>query len=212
MGKNSLGERLKEARESKNLTRRKVCDDLNISESGLYMYETGRRNVSTEMLQTFARYYEISTDYLLGLSAKKEQQGSMFSVKETTETVPVLGTISAGRGLPAKEDVLFRMPKMFDEEFDLVVKGNSMYPEFSDHDIVLVRRQPEPDYEGQVSVVLINGNDAVVKQFYKKTDGVKLVSVNPDYENIFIDRWRWEQECEFIGVVVARITRNKKRT
>lgn len=62
----------------------------------------------------------------------------------------------------------------------LTVSGDSMYPEFQDGDKVLVRIQNSVD-SGDYAVVLIDGDNAVIKKITYGDDWIELVSVNPMY-------------------------------
>ncbi|MCQ2529631.1 MAG: helix-turn-helix domain-containing protein [Lachnospiraceae bacterium] len=59
-------ERLKDLRESKNLTQKEVAQDMGISERCYSYYEQGKRAITVEMLVAFAKYYGISLYYLTG--------------------------------------------------------------------------------------------------------------------------------------------------
>ncbi|MBQ6945124.1 MAG: S24 family peptidase, partial [Ruminococcus sp.] len=63
-------------------------------------------------------------------------------------------------------------------DFMLKVDGNSMEPKFYDEDYVLIRQQPAVDI-GQIGIFDVDG-----KGYIKKFDGDKLISLNPDYEDI----------------------------
>lgn len=63
-------------------------------------------------------------------------------------------------------------------DFMLKVDGNSMEPKFYDGDYVLIRQQPAVDI-GQIGIFDVDG-----KGYIKKFDGDKLISLNPDYDDI----------------------------
>lgn len=64
----NLGARIAELRRSRNLTQFKLAEALNISTSMVAMWETGRRDPSTEMISILANFFSVSSDYLLGLT------------------------------------------------------------------------------------------------------------------------------------------------
>lgn len=200
----TFGQRFKEIREKKGLTQMDIAKHLDLSISAIHHWEHGTRFPLAVVLPKLSNLLGVSTDYLLGLTDRETGVGK-YSAVNTREYVPVLGNVSAGIGLPAKEEILYTMPKFRDEDFDLIVRGNSMYPLYKDGEIALIRRQPRPDRDGQPSLVRINGNDAVIKRFYQQSNGVLLKSDNPDYEDTFIDRYKWDSECEFIGVIVGSV-------
>lgn len=60
--------RLKELREQKNLTQAQLSKLLNISASTIGMYEQGRRFPDENLLKHISQYFNVSIDYLLGLT------------------------------------------------------------------------------------------------------------------------------------------------
>jgi len=64
--KNTVGERLKKARENKNLTQAEVAEKLGVTRSVVARYESGINDPPTENIITLAEIYEVTTDYLLG--------------------------------------------------------------------------------------------------------------------------------------------------
>lgn len=62
---------LKELRESKHLTKKQVAVGIGITERAYIAYEYGERDVSTDTLVKIAKFYNVSTDYLLGLEPQK---------------------------------------------------------------------------------------------------------------------------------------------
>lgn len=64
-----LSEILSELREDRGLTQLEVSRQLHISNSSLSAYETGMRTPHAETLKAFAAFYDVTTDYLLGLTS-----------------------------------------------------------------------------------------------------------------------------------------------
>lgn len=62
----TLGSRLRKARENKGWSQTYVCKKLGISNSTLSGYERDYREPDADMISTFSRIYEVTTDYLLG--------------------------------------------------------------------------------------------------------------------------------------------------
>lgn len=61
-----LGEKLKSLRLLNNLTQKQVAINLSLSEARYGQYETNKRKPDYETLKDFAKFYQVSTDYLLG--------------------------------------------------------------------------------------------------------------------------------------------------
>ncbi len=61
-------ERLKKLRESENISREHLANSLGITYSALSKYETGKREPGLELLQKIATHFDVTTDYLLGVT------------------------------------------------------------------------------------------------------------------------------------------------
>lgn len=64
--KKEVGERLKAAREKKNLKQNRVAMMLGVHNSTLAKYESGEREPDAEVINKLAELYEVSTDWILG--------------------------------------------------------------------------------------------------------------------------------------------------
>ena len=60
--------RLKDLREDHDLTQKQVADFLLIKQNTYSQYENGVRQLPLELLIRLARYYTVSTDYILELT------------------------------------------------------------------------------------------------------------------------------------------------
>ena len=63
--------RIKDIREDLDLTQREIADYLHIKQNTYSQYENGQRQIPISVLIALARYYNTSTDYLLGLTDVK---------------------------------------------------------------------------------------------------------------------------------------------
>lgn len=63
-----MGERLKALRVEHNMKLREVAEALNVTVRSINRYEDGTREPSVEMIIKFCKLYDVSADYLLGLS------------------------------------------------------------------------------------------------------------------------------------------------
>lgn len=61
-------ERLKEIRNDKDYTQKDIANYLNISQVQYSRYETGIRIIPIDLLAKLAKLYQVSIDYLLGLT------------------------------------------------------------------------------------------------------------------------------------------------
>lgn len=70
----SLGEKIKELRESKGLTQEELGRILNVSKPSVSRYEANTNEPNTETLKQLAKYFNVSIDYLLGFSNKTTEK------------------------------------------------------------------------------------------------------------------------------------------
>lgn len=65
-------ERIRNLREDKDLTQTKLAEILNCSQRIYSNYERGDVDIPTRVLIRLATYHNVSIDYLLGLTDRKE--------------------------------------------------------------------------------------------------------------------------------------------
>lgn len=118
---------------------------------------------------------------------------------------PLLGTVRAGLPMYAEENIEGYIPiRQTDDAtyFWLNVKGDSMNAAGMDEgDQILVREQPEVE-NGQLAVVLVNGDEATVKYFRREGDLVILTpkSFNPVHQPQIYDLKK--MPVSVVGLVV----------
>ena len=147
------------------------------------MWELGNSEPDNENLTKLANFFNVSVDYLLG------QNDYSFPNSTGGTWVPVLGRVAAGIPIEAIEDVEDYeeiSPDMAKtgEFFALKIQGDSMEPKISNGDVVIVKQQPDCD-NGDIAVVLVNGDEATVKRIKKSPEGIMLIPNNTSYEPMF---------------------------
>jgi len=60
--------RIRELREDRDLTQRQMAKELRCSQQVYSNYELGQRDIPTDILIALARFYDVSADYILGLT------------------------------------------------------------------------------------------------------------------------------------------------
>lgn len=178
-----IGEKIRKLRKENNWRQDQLADILN-REFGLKVdrvmvskWETGYQVPVIYTISCLAKIFNVSIDYLNGIGARNPERKGY--------AVPVLGYVRAGIPIEAVEDILdyeeiSQELANTGEFFALKIKGDSMEPKISEGDVVIVRRQEQVE-NGELAVVLVNGNDATVKRFYKNDSGITLISTNPAY-------------------------------
>ncbi|MDE6676740.1 MAG: helix-turn-helix domain-containing protein [Clostridia bacterium] len=63
-----FNDRLKELRKEKGLSQTELAKELEVSQRSVSSWETGFREPDFETLEKIAKYFNVTSDYLLGLS------------------------------------------------------------------------------------------------------------------------------------------------
>lgn len=77
--------RLREIRLSKELTLKKVADDIGISENGLCNYELGKREPKLKTWIKLADYFNVSVSYLQGLTGFSKGKAPSDEIKPSDD-------------------------------------------------------------------------------------------------------------------------------
>jgi repressor LexA len=161
----------------------------------------GYRNRSTvqQHLQALEKKGFIKKDPKLSRAIELTLEDKFFIPR------PILGEVAAGNPLTIYPDAIdtVELPtiaKMPKDSFLLRVKGNSLKDAYIfSGDIVIVNPNLEPK-NGQIVVAVLD-DAAVVKRFYKKKSEIELVSENPEFKPIVIDKKY--PSFKLVGIVVG---------
>lgn len=66
-----FGEKLKELRTQKNLSQKQLANILNVHKATISLYESNSRFPSVDILKAAARYFHVTTDYLLEMNSDR---------------------------------------------------------------------------------------------------------------------------------------------
>ena len=109
-----------------------------------------------------------------------------------THKIPILGRVAAGMPMYAEQNIegyTFAQLPAGSKYFGLRVRGDSMTAaRIFDGDIVIAREQQIVE-NGEIAVVIVNGNDATVKKFYREKNIVTLLpcSFNSAHQPLIYD-------------------------
>lgn len=198
----TIYDRIRELRLARNLSQVELARRVGYAgKSAISKVENGERNINQSMIVKFAIALGTTPSYLLfGNEGNKIVRGSRL---------PVLGTVAAGNGEYAEESVLgyetVDEKYISDEYYYLQVAGESMSPEIKDGDFVLVHRQEEVE-SGSLGIVIVDGEDGVVKKVVYGDGSITLVSFNP----YFPPRVFEGEEAQRVRVV-GRVIESKRK-
>lgn len=173
-----FAEQLKKIRAERKCTQEELATGIGVAKSTISMYENGNREPDFETVEAIADFFNVNMSRLVDNRA---------NLKNTK--IPVLGYVKAGIPIEAVEEILdyeeiSPATAAQGEYFGLRIKGDSMEPRMLEGDVVIVRKQSTVE-NGDIAVVLVNGDEATVKKFYRTSAGIKLVSANSKYDPFF---------------------------
>ena len=66
-------QRIRDLREDRDLKQKHLAEVLNCSQQVYSNYELGQRDIPTDVLIRLSHFYQVSTDYILGLTNNPKQ-------------------------------------------------------------------------------------------------------------------------------------------
>lgn len=99
------GQRLRECRESLNLTIEYLADKFSVNKNKFLRWEDGiTSDIGNDIIYQLSVFYDVSPSWLMGMSDTKYVNKESFAKKMIK--IPVLGTIPAGVAIEAVEDII----------------------------------------------------------------------------------------------------------
>lgn len=174
--------RLKECIEKSGLTYMELEKKTGIAKSSIQRYANGStKKIPIDAIQAIAKAVDVPATYIMGW----EQNVTPLS-SDNVFMRPLYESVAAGFGAPAVNQIISYIPTYInnvsekDKYIWVRVQGDSMFPKIEDGDKILIRLQDSVD-SGQVGVVLIDGEEAVVKKINYGDNWIELESFNPYY-------------------------------
>ena len=182
---------IKRIREEKGMSQDELARLVGFkSRSSINKIEMGVNDITQSKLIAIANALHVSPGELMGedkevaspadLSARLPD---MVPIDARTFRVPIIGRVAAGRPIVADEEIVGyeyidnKYSKDGHEYFGLRIVGKSMEPTIMDGDIVIVRRQNYVE-NGEIAIVLIDGEEATAKEVKESADGITLIGHN----------------------------------
>lgn len=191
-------------RKRNNMSQRELAEKAGVSRSAIGMYETGEREPSFEMLETFADIFNVNMNVLLGKSASLPVLPKNMTVLPPMRKIPLLGTIACGEPILAQENIsdYVDLPGHIRADFALTCKGDSMTNAgIRDGDVVYIRQQ-EAVENGQIAAVLVDKEEATLKRFYILDGHISLNAENPEFPPLVFSG-EDAHEVRVLGLAVA---------
>lgn len=190
-----FGEKLRSLRKEHGMTQVDLANALDLDKSSIAKYESAGIIPSVDTLQKISALFNVSIDYLLN---------APFGDINNVVNVEIIGTVVAGRDGIATYEFLGISQAINinnkDEYKYLKVRGDSMAPQILEGDLALVRLQPDID-SGDLAVVIIGGEEGVIKKVQKTDNSISLISFNQMYDTrVFVGKDM--EQLQIFGKVV----------
>lgn len=217
-------EKLKARRKELKMTQKYIADQLDISYQAYSAWERGVKKPSREKMQQLEQILNVSKGYFTEVEivrlyntlsdegknqaisyikklVRKEQCRNIVSISEKLYEYHVYEKMSAGIGSSVYNDQNYDTV-YFDEElahdFASWISGDSMEPKYQNGSVALIR-ETGFDYDGAVYAVVCN-SQTYIKRVYREEYGLRLVSINPKYQDIFLS---YDEDPRIVGIIVG---------
>ena len=217
-------EKLKAQRKKLKMTQKDIADQLDISYQAYSAWERGVKEPSKDKVKQLEKILKVPMGYFTEIEIvrlyntlsnkgknqvveyardllQKEKTQQVISVSEKLYKYHVYEKMSAGIGASVYDDqnydtVYFN--KELAHDFASWVSGDSMEPKYHNGSVALIR-ETGFDYDGAVYAVVCN-NQTYIKRVYREENGLRLVSINPKYKDIFIS---YDEDPRVVGIIVG---------
>ena len=189
---------IKEKRLEMGMTMKQLGQKVGVTTATVSRWESGEiSTLKAETIRKVADALHVSPLVFIG-----EDMATIKTIK-----IPVVGRVVAGTPIFAQENIEGMVEINEDGStgvmFALKVIGYSMEPRIQEGDLLIIHKQEDVE-SGDIAIVMVNGDEATVKQVKKQTDGIMLIGFNQDvYEPHFYSNKQIEQlPIRIMGKVV----------
>ena len=217
-------EKLKARRKELKMTQKEIADRLGISYQAYSAWERGVKKPSRKKVKQLEQILNVPKDYFTEIEivrlyntlsnkgkdqvveytrnlVQKEKTQQVVSVSENLYEYHVYEKMSAGIGTSVYDNRNYDTV-YFNEElahaFASWVSGDSMEPKYQNGSVALIR-ETGFDYDGAVYAVVWNFQ-TFIKKVYREKEGLRLVSINKAYKDIYIP---YDENPRIVGKIVG---------
>ena len=195
--KEEFKKRLEKALTQNNMKPVELSRATGISEATISQYRSGYSKPKDKRLVLIANALHVDPAWLMGVDVPMSPS-------------PVY-EVAAGQGRISSSPVDYIDLNLRPDQETAIVKGRSMEPTLLDGDKVVIDRQSVLDYDNQIALVKVNGEENTLKRVQMKPDGLLLVADNID---VFPPKFYTAQEVNTLPVriigVVSMLVREMK--
>ena len=216
-------EKLKARRKELKMTQKEIADRLGISYQAYSAWERGVKKPSRKKVKQLEQILNVPKDYFTEIEivrlyntlsnkgkdqvveytrnlVQKEKTQQVVSVSENLYEYHVYEKMSAGIGTSVYDNRNYDTVYFNEElahDFASWVSGDSMEPKYQNGSVALIR-ETGFDYDGAVYAVVWNFQ-TFIKKVYREKEGLRLVSINKAYKDIYIP---YDENPRIVGKIV----------
>ena len=218
----TLGEIVNEYRKNNNLTMDEFAKLSNLSKGYISMLEKNKNPSNGKPiapgLDTFrqiAKAIHVDADLLFTMVDKDQPVTLLKEMPPANSTgvaIKVFDHIASGVIIEKNDNIigLEHISESLAKSgsfFGLQINDDSMSPRICEGDIVIVRQQADAA-EGDIVIVLIDGQDAICKRLHKYSTGIRLLPINQHYDPLDYSN---EEIKELPVQIIGRVVENRQK-
>lgn len=209
-------ERLDEAMRIRDISAAELSRISKVNEGAISQYRAGKYKASQRSLDKLARALNVNIPWLMGADVPMTDEPSAPSlpspaITEDTVTFPVITSVAAHYDSVSIDESStgekIEVPRAYlkgrkPEDFCAMrVRGDSMYPDFRNGDVVLVLKQSTMNHSGEIGVISYGDDEMTIKRinYVDGEDWIELVPLNNLYPPKRIEGVDLES-CHIIGI------------
>lgn len=216
-------EKLKARRKELKMTQKDIADQLGISYQAYSAWERGVKEPSEEKVNRLEQILRVPKGYFTEIEIVRlynvlsnkgqnqvleytrrlvqEESRKIVTVSENLYEYHVYENMSAGIGASVYDNRNYDTVYFNEElahDFASWVSGDSMEPKYHNGSVALIR-ETGFDYDGAVYAVVWN-SQTFIKKVYREEEGLRLVSINKAYKDIYIP---YDENPRIVGKIVG---------
>ena len=203
---------LKAKRKELGLTLAQIAEKIGVTEATVQRWESGNiKSLRHERIAKLADILGVTPSVLMGWDEPTAPTLPSPTITEDTVTFPVITSVAAHYDSISDDESLegdtVEIPAVYlkgrkPEDFCAMrVRGDSMYPDFRNGDIVLVLKQSTMNHSGEIGVISYGDDEMTIKRinYVDGEDWLELVPLNNLYPPRRIEGVDLES-CHVIGI------------
>ena len=202
-------------RKQKKISQEELAKKVGVDQSTVSLWEKGMDTTVEKAFQV-AEALEVPFPEFLGKDLRFDN-ADFVDITNDTIQIPVYGVIKAGIPVEAQQDILeyvdiprnwLKGNKTF---YGLRISGDSMYPRYSENDIVIFEYNDDYSIANKKDcAVMVNGYDATFKNITITDDGITLVPLNINNSDNYQPTFYSKEQVEKLPVKIVGIAREKR--